>query len=61
MRMRVEEAFGRWAGFVWRRGWVVIVVMVALACGLATRIPHLTIDTDTENYLRDDDPVQANA
>ena len=58
MRDRVEAAFGRWAGFVWRhRAWISLV-MVVLGVGLGTRVPLLERETDPEGYLRGDDPVK---
>lgn len=58
MRERLEAAFGRWAHFVWRRRFVLIVSMVAVGVGLGTRVPLLEIETDPEGYLRDDDPAK---
>jgi len=54
----VEAAFESWAKLVWRRPYVIIALMVSFALGLASQIPMLEIDTSTENFLRDDDPVR---
>lgn len=58
MRDRIEEAFGRWAAFVSRRRWWLIVAMLAFGFGLASRVPLLEIETDPESFLRKDDPVK---
>jgi len=36
---------------------VVILLMLALAVGLGTRIPHLILETSTEDYLFENDPA----
>jgi predicted RND superfamily exporter protein len=58
LRQRFEEAFGAWGELVWRWRWVTIAVMVGLALAFASRIPLIEIDTSTENWLLDDDPVK---
>ncbi|MEE2677798.1 MAG: efflux RND transporter permease subunit [Myxococcota bacterium] len=58
MRERIEVFFEGWGRLVWRWHWLVIVAMVGLAVGLGTRIPLVEVDTSTEGFLRDDDPVK---
>ena len=58
LRQGIENAFGAWANLVWRRHWYVIGGVLAIAADLGTGFSKLEIDTSTENFLLDSDPVK---
>ncbi len=58
IRDRIEQGFGAWAVIVDRHRWLLILVMILVPAGLATRIPHLAIETSTEEYFYDSDPAK---
>ncbi len=50
--------FFEWFGSViWRRAWGVVGVMLLLTIGLGSQLPKLTIDTSTESFFHQTDPV----
>lgn len=57
LRQRIEAAFEALARLIYRRHWVTLLLMAALVAGLASRIPHLTVDTSTEGFLHEQDPT----
>ena len=57
-RSRIEEGFGGWAHAVVRWRWLMILGMLAVAGGLATRLPLLELETSTEDYLFESDPAK---
>lgn len=56
-KLAIEQAFGRFGNFAFRRPWYVIVSLGLLYCALIAQLPKLTSDTSMEGYLRADDPV----
>ena len=57
-RDKVEAGLEAWGHTVYTRRWLVIVLMVGLALGLVSRLPHIVIEASPEKFLRDDDPTQ---
>lgn len=58
MRHAVERWFAAWGRLAYRRAWLVILSVLAATAGLATQVPSLEIDTSTEGFLREDDPIR---
>jgi len=56
-RKRVEKGFERFGDLIYRRHWVVLLLMFCLIAGLVSRIPDLKMDTSTEGFLHPDDPT----
>ncbi len=57
LRYRIErrlEAFGHW---LFNNHWKSLALILLLTVSLVTRIPQLVMDTSTEGFLHDDDPV----
>ncbi len=57
LRKRIEQWFEDFAGLIYRYRLLTLVVMTALVAGLVSGIPKLTIDTSTEGFLHEDDPI----
>ncbi len=57
-QQRLEAGFEAWGRLAFRYRWWVIALMVGLAVGLGSRMPLLEIDTSTERFLHDDDPIK---
>jgi len=58
-RERVEHGFGSWGRWVFRFRWWTIAGMIGLSLGMASRLPHVEVDTSIENWLREGDAVKA--
>ncbi|MBW2418722.1 MAG: MMPL family transporter [Deltaproteobacteria bacterium] len=54
----IEKGFGDFGRFVHRRAWWVIVGVVVCSAALFTQLPQLGIDTSTEGFLPDDNPLR---
>ena len=46
------------SNFSLKHPWVVILAVLAMTLGFATRFPHVTFDNDPENMLEEDEPVR---
>ncbi|MCH6561155.1 MAG: MMPL family transporter [Myxococcales bacterium] len=57
IRDRIEVGFERWGRLVFRYRWAAIVLMLALASALTSRLPLLTLDNSIESFLHEDDPA----
>ncbi|TDI98792.1 MAG: hypothetical protein E2O73_08565 [Deltaproteobacteria bacterium] len=57
IRDRIEVGFERWGHLVFRYRWAAIVLMLALASALTSRLPLLTLDNSIESFLHEDDPA----
>ena len=57
LRQRIEHGFFRFGLWMAHYPKTVLMVMVLLALGLASRIPNLVMDTSTEGFLHEQDPV----
>jgi len=57
LRQRIEDGFERFGWRIYRHPWVALALMLALIIGLLSQLPNLRMDTSTEGFLRDDDPV----
>ncbi len=58
MRERIERGFAVWGHFAYRHAWAVIALVVGAAALLGSQLPKLTIDTSTEGFFREGDPVR---
>ena len=52
-----ERGFERWGRWVTRRPWWTLGVFMLLFMALLTQLPKLQLDTSTEGFFRQDDPV----
>ncbi len=52
-----ELGFERWGRWVTRRPWWTLGVFMLLFMALLTQLPKLQLDTSTEGFFRQDDPV----
>ena len=57
LHRRAEAGFEKFGNLVYRRHWIVLLLMLCLVAGLASRIPGLKMDTSTEGFLHADDPT----
>ena len=57
-RNRLEEAFARWSFQVARRPGTIIGLCFLIGVLLALRVPLLSIETSTEDYLFEEDPAK---
>jgi len=53
-----ETRFERWGHFVYRNPWATIGVVLLFVAALASQVPKLSIDTSTEGFLAEGDPVR---
>ncbi len=58
MRASIERWFAAWGQLAYRRAWLVICCVLAVTGALATQLPSLAIDTSTEGFLHEDDPIR---
>ena len=59
MRERVEDGFEAWAGFVSRWPYAIVVAGLVAAGLCVSQVGGVTLDTSTESYLLEYDPVRA--
>lgn len=57
MQRRLSDQFERWGRWVARRPYRVLVASALVTAAFAARIPGIVIDTTTEGFLHEDDPV----
>ena len=58
MRERVESALGAWGRFVTRHALGVALVCLGLAGAFATQLQYFRLDTSSESYYHEQDPVR---
>jgi len=58
VRERIERAFARWGHRAYHRAWTTIGAVLLVAGALITQLPKIEIDTSTEGFLHEDDPVR---
>lgn len=57
-RETIEHGFERWGYWVFDRRWVVLIGSLLLLGSLIAQIPFLKVDTSTEGFLREEDPIR---
>ena len=57
VKRRIEHGFETLAGWIFDHAVVTIVGVFLFVGALATQVPRLTLDTSTEGFLKEDDPV----
>ncbi len=57
IRHRIETGFEAFGHTVYRHHWKVLLLMLALIVGLVSQAKHLTMDTSTEGFLHEEDPI----
>ncbi len=58
MRERFESELSRWGRFAYEHAWQTIGIVLIVVAGLLTQLPKIAIDTSTEGFLKEDDPVR---
>lgn len=53
----IEQWFESFAAFIFNNAWKTLFVMALIVGGLVSQLPNLKMDTSTEGFLREDDPV----
>jgi len=56
-RQKIERGFETFTHLVYRWRWVVLLLMLSVAGGIASQMLWLTTDTSNESFLRTDDPI----
>lgn len=57
-RQRIEQGFERWGYWVFDHPWAVLLGCVLLLGSLISQIPNLKVDTSTEGFLHEQDPIR---
>ena len=57
IRNKIEALFESFAYYLFDNKYKIFISMLLLIAGLASQIPKITIDTSTEGFLHDDDPI----
>ncbi|MCW8983546.1 MAG: MMPL family transporter, partial [Gammaproteobacteria bacterium] len=57
IRQNLETGMGRLAGLIYRNPWAMLLVILLLFAAMASGVRNITIDTSTEGFLHDDDPI----
>ena len=57
MHTKLEKMMGRLGGFIYDNPFKVIVVVLALLAFPLSHVPQIKMDTSTEGFMHDDDPV----
>ncbi len=57
IRQRIESGFEAFGHAVYRHHWKVLLLMLALVVALVSQAKHLTMDTSTEGFLHEEDPI----
>jgi predicted RND superfamily exporter protein len=58
LREAIEQRFGEWGHTVYRHRWLVMAAIVAFTAALASQLPRIEVDTSSEGFLYDNDPVR---
>ena len=58
MRQAIDRWFSAWGHLAYRRAGLVVASVLLVTGGLATQLPSLALDTSTEGFLREDDPIR---
>jgi predicted RND superfamily exporter protein len=56
-RQKIEKGFETFTHLIYRWRWVVLLLTLSVAAGLASQMPKLTSATSNESFLRSDDPI----
>jgi predicted RND superfamily exporter protein len=57
VRKKIDAGFEQFGHVVYRHRWIAIILMLIIVGGLASRLTHIRIDTSTESFLHEDDPI----
>ncbi|MFQ5415983.1 MAG: RND family transporter, partial [Myxococcota bacterium] len=58
MRERIEILLAAWGHFSYRHAWSLLVGVTLTVAAGATQLPKLTLDTSTESFLHEGDPLR---
>jgi predicted RND superfamily exporter protein len=58
MRERFESELSRWGRFAYEHAGSTIGIVLIVVAGLLTQLPKISIDTSTEGFLKEGDPVR---
>ncbi len=56
-RNRIENGFEQFGHWIYRHHWIMLILMLGLTFALASNIPKLRMDTSTEGFLHENDPI----
>jgi len=57
IRYRIEEWFASFAEFIYDHRLKAIIFMLGITLAVISQLPRITIDTSTEGFLHEDDPI----
>ena len=58
MRERLERLLSRWGRFAYGHAWPILVLVIAAAATLASQLPKIEMETSTEGFLHEGDPLR---
>ncbi len=58
LRDRVESGFAAWGHFCYRHAWLILTLSLLSAAALCSQVYRVEIDTSTEGFLEEDDPIR---
>jgi len=58
MRDRIEAGFAAWGHLAYRHAWPVIALVLAISAALGTQLGDLELDTSTDGFLHEGDPLR---
>ncbi|PTB87375.1 hypothetical protein C9925_01785, partial [cyanobacterium G8-9] len=57
MHKRLEKFMGRMGAFIYDNPFKVILIILALLAAPLAHVPQIKMDTSTEGFMHDEDPV----
>ncbi len=58
IRSVIDRGLVGWGRFTARHPWPVIGLLLLLAAALGSQLPRLRIETSTDRFLQEDDPIR---
>ncbi|OOZ40063.1 hypothetical protein BOW53_09200 [Solemya pervernicosa gill symbiont] len=56
-RQRIEHGFESFGALIYRNHWKALLIMLLIAAALISQMHYLTMDTSTEGFLHEEDPI----
>ncbi len=60
MHQKLENLFGRFGGFIANHPFAVILFALLVVAFPISQVPKITMDTSTEGFMHEDDPMLVN-
>ena len=57
LRTRIESGFSQFAGWVYDNKFKTLLFMLIVIAGFFSQVPKITVDTSSEGFLHDSDPI----